>query len=61
MDTKRTPKEKEMNFLRYGAGVMVLFWVGLSGGNIFLTSIEIGIAYTILDYFDQRFPPTRPS
>lgn len=50
-----------MNFLRYGAGVMVLFWVGLSGGNIFLTSIEIGVAYTILDYFDQRFPPTRPS
>ena len=50
-----------MNFLRYGAGVMVLIWVGLSGGNIFLTSIEIGVAYTILDYFDQRFPPTRPS
>ena len=50
-----------MKYLKYATGVMVLFWVGLTGGNIFLTSIQIGIAYTILDYFDSNTPPTRPS
>lgn len=46
-----------MNILRLIAGVGVLIAVGLTGGNILLTSLQIGIAYTVLDHFDNTNTP----
>jgi len=45
------------NYFKYFLGIFILFVTGLMGGNIIWTSIEIGLMYTLLDYFDGRNTP----
>jgi hypothetical protein len=43
-----------MNFFRikarYPIGIIILSVTGILGGDIFMTSIEIGIMYALLDW-----------
>ena len=45
--------------LKYILGISILLFVGLTGGNLFWTSIEIGLVYGIIDML-QEGPPQGP-
>jgi len=44
--------------LRYILGISILLFVGLTGGSILWTSIEIGLIYSIIDMLQG--PPQGP-
>tara|TARA_R100000008_G_C3535457_1_gene141725 strand:+ start:298 stop:450 length:153 start_codon:yes stop_codon:yes gene_type:complete len=39
---------------RYFFGIMILLIVGLTGGDVFMTALYMGIAYGIIDYLDYK-------
>ena len=45
--------------IKYVVGIGVLFMTGLLGGNIMWTSIEIGLFYSILEFFEGGGHPPR--
>ena len=36
--------------LRYPIGIAILGFTGIMGGDVFMTSIEIGICFALLDW-----------
>jgi hypothetical protein len=43
--------------IKYIIGIFVLLFVGFAGGNIVWTSVEISIAYTLLDMIENGPKP----
>ena len=48
------------NMIKYTLGIAILLFVGLAGGNLILTSIEIGLVYGIIAMLDEEGPPQGP-
>ncbi len=46
--------------IKYTLGIAILLFVGLAGGNLILTSIEIGLVYGIIAMLDEEGPPQGP-
>jgi len=44
------------NMIKYTLGIVILLFVGLAGGNLILTSIEIGLVYGIIAMLDEEGP-----
>ncbi len=42
--------------IKYTLGIAILLFVGLAGGNLILTSIEIGLVYGIIAMLDEEGP-----
>ena len=42
--------------LKYVTGIYILLFVGFAGGNIMWTSIEIAIAYSLVEWIQNGGP-----
>jgi hypothetical protein len=42
--------------IKYILGIAILLFVGIAGGNLIWTSIEIGLVYGIIDMLDEGGP-----
>tara|TARA_B100000959_G_C14552694_1_gene448336 strand:- start:55 stop:210 length:156 start_codon:yes stop_codon:yes gene_type:complete len=45
--------------IKYMIGIGILFFVGLTGGNMFWTSIEIGLVYGLIEALENGPRPPR--